>query len=56
MHEPIAGDDDYCLVRLNVNGGQVILAVVSLGCIDQIEGEVCVGEEVLHAVKVFGGV
>ena len=34
----------------------MILAVVALGCTDQVEGEVRVGEEVLHAVEVLGGV
>lgn len=56
MHESIARDDDNSLIRLYVYCGQMVLAVVAFGCADQVEGEVGVGEEVLHAVKVFGGV
>ena len=56
VHQPIARDYDDSLICLNVDGCQMILAVIALGCTDQVEGEVGVCEEVLHAVKVLGGI
>lgn len=56
MHESISRDNDNSLICLDVNVCQMIFAVVAFGRTDQVKGEVGVGEEVLHAVKVLGGV